>query len=348
MNLSRIAYLLISLIAVVLILVYLKDILIPFVLALIVWFIIREVKALIKKIHFKGNSLPAWIRAILAFALIFGALGMVTSLLVTNIQGITEVLPSYQGNLKLLRNSIDQKFGIDIMAQLRDMSGDFNLTDMISTLLNSLTSMIGNAFLIIIYVIFLMLEESRFGGKLKAFYADKAKSERAFTILNQIDESLGRYVSLKTMVSLITGVLSYFALEIIGVDFAFFWAFLIFLLNFIPNIGSLIATLFPALIAGLQFGDLNQPLWVLLSVGTIQLIVGNFLEPKLMGDSLNISSLVVILGLAFWGSLWGIVGMFLSVPIMVMLVIIFAQFPASKGIAILLSDKGDVDKVKKA
>lgn len=128
--------------------------------------------------------------------------------------------------------------------------------------------------------------------------------------------------------------------------FAFFWAFLIFLLNFIPNIGSLIATLFPALIAGLQFGDLEQPLLVLVSVGAIQLLVGNFLEPRLMGDSLNISSLVVILGLAFGGDLWGIVGMFLSVPIMVMIVIILSQFQSTRGVAILLSDKGDVDQIK--
>jgi predicted PurR-regulated permease PerM len=181
---------------------------------------------------------------------------------------------------------------------------------------------------------------------LTSFYGDDTRRTKALTILNKIDYSLGKYVTLKSAISLVTGALSYFALEIIGVDFAFFWAFLIFLLNFIPNIGSLVATLFPALIAGLQFGDLEQPLLVLVSVGAIQLLVGNFLEPRLMGDSLNISSLVVILGLAFWGALWGIVGMFLSVPIMVMLVIILSQFQSTRGVAILLSDKGDIDKIK--
>jgi len=333
---------LIALISIVLIMVYIKDIIIPFILALILWFIIRAVRTLIQRIHFKGKTLPSWIRGILSFALIFGVLGVLTSLLASNIQGISEVLPSYQGNLKVLRNSIDQQFGIDVMAQMKELSGDFNLTNIITNLLNSLTSMIGNAFLVIIYVIFLMLEESRFSGKIRAFYTDDSKRDKAFAILSQIDDSLGKYVTLKTMVSLITGLLSYFALQIIGVDFAFFWAFLIFLLNYIPNIGSLVATIFPAMVAGLQFGDLTQALWVLASVGVIQLLVGNFLEPKLMGNTLNISSLVVILGLAFWGSIWGIIGMFLSVPIMVMLVIIFAQFPATRGIAILLSDRGEL------
>ena len=145
---------------------------------------------------------------------------------------------------------------------------------------------------------------------------------------------------LKTFVSLLTGLLSYFALLSIGVEAPVFWAFLIFLLNYIPTIGSLIATSFPALFALLQFGELGPFLWVLGVVGAIQVIIGNIVEPKVMGNSLNISSLVVLLALAIWGSLWGIIGMILSVPITVIMVIIFAEFKATRPIAVLLSEKG--------
>ncbi len=130
---------------------------------------------------------------------------------------------------------------------------------------------------------------------------------------------------------------------IIGVDFAFFWAFLIFLLNYIPTIGSLIATFFPATVALLQFGAYTEALLVLIIIGTIQVIVGNVIEPKIMGKSLNISSLVVLLALSFWGTIWGVVGMILSVPITVMLIIVLARFPGTRSVAILLSEDGKIE-----
>jgi predicted PurR-regulated permease PerM len=163
-------------------------------------------------------------------------------------------------------------------------------------------------------------------------------------MLDHIDQSISRYISLKTLISLITAVASYVALLLIGVDFPLFWAAVIFLLNFIPTIGSLIATLFPALMALLQFAAFGPFILVLMVVGTIQVLVGNVLEPKLMGSSLNISSLVVLISLAFWGTIWGIVGMILSVPITVMLIIIFSRFDTTRSAAIWLSGNGEVGK----
>ena len=142
--------------------------------------------------------------------------------------------------------------------------------------------------------------------------------------------------------SFITGLGSYIALLFIGIDAPVFWAFLIFLLNYIPTIGSLIGTLFPAFFCLLQFGDLSSFLMVLGVVGTLQVIVGNLLEPKLMGNTLNISSFVAIFALSFWGTLWGITGMLLSVPITVIMVIIFSHFSSTRPVAIMLSEKGNI------
>ncbi len=344
MTVNRFASILIIIIAVVFILVSIKEILIPFILALIIWFIIKEVQKLTKQLRIGKSSLPTWLAGLMSFLVIFAVLGVVTSLLASNIRGITEVLPTYESNLKEVRVMIDAELGIDIMSKLREVSDDFDFAKIVSAILNSLTSLLGNAFLVVIYVAFLMLEQRFFIRKLNALYIDKDKREKTMEILEQVDASLSRYVNLKTIVSVVTGVLSYVVLSIIGVDFAFFWAFLIFVLNYIPTVGSLIATLFPTIIAAIEFGDLKQGLWVLLSVGAIQVIVGNIIEPRVMGNSLNISSLVVILSLAFWGSIWGVIGMVLSVPITVMMVIAFSQFPATKGISILLSEKGTIDK----
>jgi predicted PurR-regulated permease PerM len=158
-------------------------------------------------------------------------------------------------------------------------------------------------------------------------------------IFGKIDHSISNYLGIKTLVSLMTGLCSFIVLLIIGVEAPLFWAFLIFILNFIPAIGSLIATAFPAIFALFQFGDFKEAILILAIVGSLQLVFGNLIEPKLMGNSLNISPLVVFLTLALWGLIWGITGMLLSVPITVILIIIMSEFPGSRPVAILLSQK---------
>ena len=177
-------------------------------------------------------------------------------------------------------------------------------------------------------------------------YPDDTRYHHVTDLWAKIDHSIGNYVALKTLTSLLTGFLSYFALLFIGVDVPLFWAFLIFVLNFIPTIGSLIATAFPTVFAFLQFGELTPGFLVLAIVGAIQMIVGNLVEPKLMGNSLNISPLVVFLTLAIWGVIWGISGMLLSVPITVILIIVMSEFPGTRPLAILLSQKGTINEFK--
>ena len=126
---------------------------------------------------------------------------------------------------------------------------------------------------------------------------------------------------------------------IFGLEFAIFFAFIIFLLNFIPNIGSIIAVTFPVIFSLVQFESLYlTSIFLALMIG-VQVLMGNFVEPKFVGNKLNLSPLVIILSLVFWGSLWGVVGMLLSVPIMVIINIILAAIPSTRPIAILFSEK---------
>ena len=118
------------------------------------------------------------------------------------------------------------------------------------------------------------------------------------------------------------------------------------MLNFIPTIGSIIATLFPAMLALIQFDTFGPFFIVLAAVGSIQVVVGNVLEPKLMGNTLNVSPFVVMMSLTLWGSVWGIAGAFLSVPITVILLIIFAHFEKTRYIAVLLSGDGSLKFAK--
>lgn len=340
MNLNRIAFSLIISISVIAILVIGKDFIIPMILALFIWFLIKEIRNYARKTPFIGKKLPKWLLSILSTLILFSIFGFVINVLIGNINNLTNNINDYEKNVALINNQLIAQFKIDFLAMWSNYIGEFDFTNLLKELLNSLTDLFGNAFMIGLYVLFLFFEESAFAPKLKALYPNKTKLNETSETLEKINQSISKYITLKTVVSMITGVTSYVALSIIGVDTPLFWAFLIFILNYIPTIGSLIATLFPATIALLQFGDLTHFFVVLGVIGFIQVIVGNIIEPKMMGNTLNVSSLVVILSLSFWGMIWGITGMVLSVPITVIIIILFSQFDSTKSIAILLSEKG--------
>jgi predicted PurR-regulated permease PerM len=151
---------------------------------------------------------------------------------------------------------------------------------------------------------------------------------------------------MKTLVSLLTAVVSYVVLEMVGVDFAIIWALLVFFLNFIPTIGSIVAVVFPALLTLVQFDTITPFLIVAIGLGGTQFVIGNVIEPTYVGKSLNLSSLMILLALSFWGSVWGLPGMFLAVPLMVMTGIVCAQFSGLRWIAVILSADGNLIRSK--
>lgn len=343
MRTQDIAYLLVSCISIVFILIYGQAILVPFILGLLLWFIGKGVEATLDKISFIKKKFPNWLKHILSFGIILIVLIFITDLLSTNINSLAHSFEKYEPNIDTLLLQIDEWFGIDTKIALKNYSGNLDFGNILQMLFSSISDLISNGFMIVLYAVFILLEDASFKPKLKAIFVDKKNEKRVDNILEKISNSIASYFGLKTLLSLITGGLSYIALRIIGVDAPEFWAFLIFILNFIPTIGSLIATIFPAIFCLFQFGIFTPSLLVLGIVGAIQVIVGNFLEPKIMGSSMNISPLVTILSLSIWGGIWGIIGMILSVPITVVTIIIFSQFEKTKPIAIMLSEKGDID-----
>ncbi len=345
MDLKRSTSILILLIAIVFTLIIGKKFLLPLVLAGLIWFFVKEIRKLSERIPFIGKRLPRWLHNLVSISVLYGIVGIVVKMLAININELTQEdnLAVYIHNLETINNFIYQQFGISVETFLNNSTDKINYSSLIQGAISSATEQLGNLFMIGLYVLFMLLEETAFTGKLAAMAGNEKKKEEWNNTLKKISDSIGSYLVLKTVVSLLTGVLSYTVLAIIGIDAPLFWAFLIFLLNYIPTVGSLIATLFPACMALLQSSELNLALMVIVAVGAIQLIVGNIIEPRVMGNSLNVSSLVVILALSFWGAIWGITGMVLSVPITVIMVILFGQFESTRKIALLLSDKGKLE-----
>jgi predicted PurR-regulated permease PerM len=218
----------------------------------------------------------------------------------------------------------------------------FDVKALIGGVAGAVAKVAGNAGLIVIYVIFLLAEQRTFYRKIEALFPEAGRRDEVKLILSEVQKRTQTYIAVKTLLSLLTAVISYIVLVAVGLDLAGFWAFVIFLLAYIPTVGSLLGVVFPALMALLQFGGGSEFLIIAAGLGALQLIIGNVLEPRMMGKSLNLSSLVVIVSLAIWGSIWGVTGMFLSVPITVVLMIVLAEFKQTRPIAILLSADGRV------
>ncbi|MDG2370234.1 MAG: AI-2E family transporter [Flavobacteriales bacterium] len=336
------AYFFIVSISIVTTLTFGKSLLIPFVFAMLLWFISRKMRSLMNKVSFIKKYFPTWIKNTLSSLIIISSLIVISKILSTNINTLARATQEYDSNIGSIVENISQYLTIDLTETLKTQLGNINFGQILSLIFNSITELFGNLFMIVIYVLFIFLEEANFHKKLMLAFSNKEQQKKISTILEEIEASITNYLGLKTLVSFITGFLSYIILLFIGIDAPVFWAFLIALLNFIPTVGSLIATVFPATYCLLQFGDITPFLLVLFLVGIVQVIIGNIIEPRLMGNSLNISSLATLIALSVWGSIWSITGMFLSVPITVILIIILSQFPSTKPVAIILSDKGDI------
>ena len=337
------AYFFIIAISIVTTLTFAKSLLLPFVFALLLWFISRKLRNLMNKVSIIKRYFPSWLKNTLSSLIIISLLIVISKILTSNINALAVASQSYDTNISAIIEKLSVYMTVDVTDTLKAQLGKSNLSEVLSLIFNSLTELFGNLFMIIIYVLFIFLEEANFHKKLMLAFANKGQQEKISVVLDKIEASITDYLGLKTLVSFITGLLSYLVLLFIGIDAPVFWAFLIALLNYIPTVGSLIATVFPATYCLLQFGEVYPFLMVLILVGIIQVIIGNVLEPRLMGNTLNISSLATLIALSIWGSIWGITGMFLSVPISVIIIIILSQFPNTRPAAILLSDKGDIN-----
>lgn len=342
MKLQNVAYSLIITTLIVLLLIVAEPIIVPFVIAILIWFVVKKTRNLIDKIGFFNQYIPRWIKTLLASIVIFSALFSVARLLIYNIEILSFSYEDYSANINTIGAQIESLTGLDLQKQMIDALKTLESTDYLSRLVNSISGILGNMVMIIFYIIFILVEESLFEHKLKLITEGSEHPEKSKQTLAKIDKTMSRYIGLKSLIALCTATLGFFVFYFVGLNAPIFWAFLLFMFNFIPSVGPILASILPALFALLQFGDFTGFLIILISLTSISVLIGNFLEPRLMGNTLNISPLVAVLSLAVWGALWGITGMLLSVPITVALIIIFSQFPNTRSIAILLSEKGRV------
>lgn len=313
-------------------------IVVPFLLSLFVAIICNPaVNVLTDKKVPRGLAITLVIFLIVSLFIVLG--GVIGSA----VNGFRIALPSYEAQLSnQLDWIINWMAGHNIslsMNEVREYFDPSKVMGLVTTTLSGFSSVLGNVFLLLLTVVFMLSEGQSFAKKLHVAFDDSVETEKR---LDNVLTMVNRYMAIKTMISLATGIIIGTVLWLMGVDFFILWALLAFLLNYIPNIGSIIAAVPAVILTFLQLGLVPAGFVIGLFVA-VNMIMGNVVEPKFMGRSLGLSTLVVFLSLIFWGWLLGMVGMLLSVPLTMIFKIALESSSDSRWFAILLSSEEEID-----
>ncbi|MBE3638340.1 AI-2E family transporter [Mangrovicoccus algicola] len=285
---------------------------------------------------------PAWLLQMVILAGFVVGLFSLAAVVAVTLEEMADRAPAYQANLETLAVRIAEAFGAEsdpTWADIRRLAfGQLDLPARIGGLFSSLTSLLGSVLIVIIYAGFLMGQWASFPRRIAEAFGTGGNAAWILEIGGEINRRIGDYLTVKTLVNLVLGLLSYAVLWAMDVDFALFWAVCIGLLNYIPYLGSWLGVMLPVILSVAQFGDIWRTLLLTLLLTVMQIFVGSVLEPRWIGRQLNLSPFAVILALSFWSALWGISGAILAVPLTSVLVIIFSAFPGTRPIAVLISD----------
>jgi predicted PurR-regulated permease PerM len=323
-------------------LVYGRSFLITLAIAIFLWNVLEAMIPGLANLKICEFKPPRWLATILGLATTAFGFYLILTILLGQVDAITAAWSRYIVRFESIVSDLAQWLGPEWAAKVKQSLARIDLTTRVPQFIASTQSIVISSLLVVAYVAFLFAERGQMRAKIVAMFPDEARADETNALLLTISASVQRYIWLKTLVSALTGILCYAILRLQGVDFAETWALLIFVLNYIPNIGSIIGVAFPALLAMVQFETLVPFFVLVISLTAIQIAIGSVLEPMLMGKGLNMSPLAIVVSLAFWGTVWGIAGMFLCVPIIVVVMIVCAHVPSWRWIAVLLSKDGNV------
>lgn len=334
---------LLSAIAIGLVLYYTRSIILPFALAVFISYVLNPLIT-----FFEKRKIPVAIAILLSIIITFIILNLVGVLIYGSIKSFTADFPKYEARVDQIYHDVlrfldipqaplvegepeGDRFGI--MADIKNLS----ISGIILKTLGSIMNFLSNTVLVLLFLLFILIGRKQLTQKIElAFKGDL--STRISTIITNINKEIQKYLVAKTLISFITGALATIVLVLFDVEFALVWGILTFLLNFIPTIGSFVAVLLPLATAFFQFSDhLIMLFWLALILIAIQFTIGNLVDPRVVGRSVNLSPLVVLFSLIFWGWLWGIIGMFLAVPLAVITKIIFENIDSLRFLSVLMS-----------
>jgi len=307
---------------------------------LLAMFLAVMVDGFSRVIRHHAPALPNSAAILVAIVISTVLFGLSAFIVAANATGFIETLAREQPRLNALIADVAKLLGPRAPRSVPQILSHFDPMQYLGLVAQGLQNFASSAFLVLVYLGFLIASRHAFERKaVRLFRARESRQEALATFL-RVRNGVERYLWIQTVTGLIIAAAAWVLMMVVGLENAFFWAFLVFIVNYVPIVGAVAAIALPSLFALLQFGWLPA-VTLLGGLLAITFVVGNILLPRMQGDSLNMDPLVVLMSLGFWGTLWGLPGMFLSTPLTVLSMVVLAQFEGSRWIAILLSSDGN-------
>jgi AI-2 transport protein TqsA len=336
-NVSRVALVVLAVITSGAALNWAAAILTPLVLALFLTVLIDSFARFLQR---RAPFIPGWADLPVALLISTIGFGLTVWVVVDNTAAFSARLMADAPRLNHAMMQLSAIAGVKAPPTVEALVNQINPARYFGDVAHALQSFASGSVYVFIYTGFLIAARAGLRNKVEALWPQVDEREQATLVFSRIRDGVERYLWIQTVTGALIAVLSWALMASMGLENATFWAFLIFIIVFVPVIGGLIAAVLPPLFAVVQFPSIWQPVELFCGLQVILFVVGSILLPRMQRDGLNIDPVVVLLSLAFWGGIWGIPGMFLSTPLTVTAIIILAQFPDARWIAVLLSGDG--------
>ncbi|SIO54474.1 Predicted PurR-regulated permease PerM [Rhodovulum sp. ES.010] len=321
-------------------LVQAKFLLISLAIAVMLFSLTSDAIEYLLRLRIGKARFSVWAASALAVALIAAVLISVSAVILSQANAVVFTTLQYAEPAQRAVAEMFGWLGADVEEAVLDWLKGVQLGPWLTTMAGQAGNIASGAVLVTLFVGFLFLERLWFSAKLTSLMGDEDSAARVEQIVASIRHRLNRYLVVKAVISTVTGALVYLVMELFGLELAFAMGVFAFVLNFIPNIGSIVSTLVVALVAYVQTSDHITALSVLAIVSAVQFTIGQVLDPLLLGKTLRLSSFGILISLAFWAAVWGVPGMFLAVPIMVSIMIVCSHIGGLRPVAVLLSRDG--------
>ncbi len=321
-------------------LVQAKFILIALAIAIILFSLTSDAINSISQLRIGRLRIANWVASIVAVLLIASGLLTLAGMVISQVNTVLSTTLAYTDDAQRAIAQMFSWMGEDVEESVLQTVRSIQISGYLRSAAGQAGTILGQSVLIILFVGFLFAERVWFGTKLENLMEDKAQAQRVSAIIGSIIRRVNRYLLVKALISTVTGVAIFLLLRVFNLEFAVAMGLLTFVLNFIPSVGSIIATLIVTLVAYIQVPEPQTAVLIFVLAGMTQFLLGNVIDPMLMGKTLRLSSFGIIMSLAFWGAVWGVPGMFLAVPFMVAVMIVCSHIPAARPVAVLLSREG--------
>jgi AI-2 transport protein TqsA len=321
-------------------LVQAKFILIALAIAIILFSLTSDAINSISSLKIGQFRIANWLASIAAVFLIASGLLIMAGLVISQINTVLTTTLAYTDDAQRAVAQMFAWMGEDVEQSVLQTVRSIEISGYLRSAAGQAGTILSQVVLIILFVGFLFAERVWFGTKLENLMADKAQAQRVSAIIGSIIRRVNRYLLVKGLISTVTGFAIFLLMSVFDLQFAVAMGLLTFVMNFIPSVGSIIATLIVTLVAYIQVPEPQTAVLIFVLAGMTQFLLGNVIDPLLMGKTLRLSSFGIIISLAFWGAVWGIPGMFLAVPFMVAVMIVCSHIPAARPVAVLLSREG--------